>query len=257
MPKKPIYRYLRYLWRNRIGFCNICRKPTAFLHTQSRDTLRDDLECLFCRSISRNRHLAKCVVNLFSAKGVNTLRDLDAQSGLNVYIAAASGSIVKALGDFDNVTTSEYHEGYESGSTKDGVLCQNIENLSFDDDLFDLVITEDVFEHVQNYSKGFEEVQRTLKNEGVFIFTVPFYFDRKTQDLFRSVDGEFVPVVTPVEYHGDSIRGKIPAFYRFGWDVFNLLAETGFETEVIFSKFRDTKWLRIYDCYTFIARKKT
>ena len=208
MPKKPIYRYLRYLWRNRIGFCNICRKPTAFLHTQSRDTLRDDLECLFCRSISRNRHLAKCVVNFF-------------------------------------------------GSTKDGVLCQNIENLSFDDDLFDLVITEDVFEHVQNYSKGFEEVQRTLKNEGVFIFTVPFYFDRKTQDLFRSVDGEFVPVVTPVEYHGDSIRGKIPAFYRFGWDVFDLLAETGFETEVIFSKFRDTKWLRIYDCYTFIARKKT
>ncbi len=253
--KKPLYRYGRYLWRNRLGYCNICRMPSVFLHTQSYSTLRDDLECIFCRGISRNRHLVQSVERLFANRGVRCIRDLDNIEGFSAYISAFSGAVASSIRDLECVVTSEYHDGCQSGEWREGILCQNIEEMSFDSESFDLVITEDVLEHVQDYKKALTDIFRVLKKDGAFVFTVPFFFDRKTEPLWSFVEGNWQPIVHPIEYHGDSIRGLIPAFNRFGRDFFDVLEKIGFQTEVVFSTFRDTRYVRIYDCYTFVSSK--
>ena len=99
--KKPFYRYGRYLWRNRLGYCNICRLPSVFLHTQSRSTLRDDLECILCRGISRNRHLVQSIERLFANKGVRRLRDLEKIEGISIYISAFSGAVASSIRDLE------------------------------------------------------------------------------------------------------------------------------------------------------------
>ena len=51
-----------------------------------------------------------------------------------------------------------------------GNRCENLEELTFDDNTFDLVITQDVLEHVLNPGKAFKEICRVLKPGGAHKF---------------------------------------------------------------------------------------
>jgi len=55
--------------------------------------------------------------------------------------------------------------------------------LPYADNFFDVVISCDVFEHIDNHTKAVSEVSRVLKDKGVLIFTVPAF-----QTLFSSHD---------------------------------------------------------------------
>jgi ubiquinone/menaquinone biosynthesis C-methylase UbiE len=55
--------------------------------------------------------------------------------------------------------------------------------LPFADNFFDVVISCDVFEHIEDHTKAASEVHRVLKQDGVLVFTVPAF-----QCLFSSHD---------------------------------------------------------------------
>lgn len=62
----------------------------------------------------------------------------------------------KTLYGMDSFVCSDFLPDTELGTEiKKGVFCQDIEKLTFSNESFDLVITEDVFEHVRNYENGF------------------------------------------------------------------------------------------------------
>ncbi|MDR0583764.1 MAG: class I SAM-dependent methyltransferase [Treponema sp.] len=44
-----------------------------------------------------------------------------------------------------------------------GYRNENLEEQTFSDEMFELIITQDVFEHVYNPEKAFSEIARTLK----------------------------------------------------------------------------------------------
>lgn len=46
--------------------------------------------------------------------------------------------------------------------------------LSYPDEVFDIIVSNDVFSHVDDYEQAFQEAYRVLKPEGKMIFTVPF-----------------------------------------------------------------------------------
>lgn len=134
-------------------------------------------------------------------------------------------------------------------------MCQDLENLSFESGSIDLVITEDVFEHVKLVEKGFSEVYRVLKGNGYHIFSVPFFFDNPTRHLFRKEGDTYIPIKLPIEYHGDAIRGTIPTYHHLGYDTFDLLRGLGFETDVHISQYHESRKYANYNSYTFISRK--
>ena len=125
--------------------------------------------------------------------------------------------------------------------------------MTFADENFDVVITEDVFEHIRDYKKGFREVYRVLKKGGYHIFTVPCFFDKPTLVRVDTSGDEDIHLLPP-EYHRDRIRGKILAYRTFGIDIFEILEKIGFETTVDFSSYVDRRY-GIFDSYAFCSKK--
>ncbi len=236
------------------GFCPVCRRSTLFVFPDPPATVRNHAMCVFCRSASRNRHLAKCILDEFRGKGIVRLSDFSRRPELRVFHTASGGIISDALGKGKNIVRAEFFEGVSPGDYQGGVLCQDLENLTFPSDFFDLIISEDVFEHLKDYSRGFAEVHRVLKPGGCHIFSIPFYFDRKTESLFRRIESSYEPI-GPIEYHGDPIRGQIPAYSRFGYDLLEFLRSNGYSVKVEISQFEENIRYGTYNSYTFMTWK--
>ncbi len=156
---------------------------------------------------------------------------------------------------FSFAINSEYIDNVPSGEYKDGILSQDLTNSSFGDNYFDIVITEDVLEHIPDYKKVFSEIYRILKPEGVHFFSMPYHYDKYTTEKFDCISGEII-LHEPIEYHGDPFRGKIPCFIDYGVDIFNILSEIGFkETKLQVSKYKEYRKYSTFDCSTFTSIK--
>ncbi|MCI0422590.1 MAG: class I SAM-dependent methyltransferase [Acidobacteria bacterium] len=86
--------------------------------------------------------------------------------------------------------------------------CENLEEQTFQDRSFDLVITQDVFEHVFHPDLAIREIVRTLKPGGATLMTVPIV--RKSKPSRRRaalVAGKVINLVEPPEFHGNPISG--------------------------------------------------
>jgi SAM-dependent methyltransferase len=55
-------------------------------------------------------------------------------------------------------------------------LVANVEKLPLSDASVGTVLAFNVFEHVKRFWKGFDEVARVLRPDGVFLVSTPFYF---------------------------------------------------------------------------------
>ena len=135
---------------------------------------------------------------------------------------------------YPNLIGSEYiNDSFNSGDkNSSGILHQDATKLSFSTDSFKIILSFDVFEHVPNFKKAFEESLRVLKNGGRLIFTVPFLLG-ENETLIRARikhNGDIEHLCEP-EYHGDPMASSdgILCFQHFGWDLISLLKDIGFK----------------------------
>jgi SAM-dependent methyltransferase len=82
---------------------------------------------------------------------------------------------------------------------------EDLEALTFEDECFDIVITQDVFEHVLRPGKAFAEIARTLKPGGAHVYTVPYYRGKKTVVRAKPNGLGGVAHLMPPDYHGNPI----------------------------------------------------
>lgn len=237
---------------HKIGRCNICGKITIFLLTTTVDQARGDFICIYCRSYSRKRHVAKAINELVSDTSYIS-QIPDKVNKIYLYNLDVDDAFYKVLYGMDSFVCSDFLPDTELGTEiKKGVFCQDLEKLTFPNESFDLVITEDVFEHVRNYENGFSEISRVLKKGGYHIFTIPFNFDKNTIKMVNTLGNEDIPILPP-EYH-ESKRGKVLTYRTFGLDLYKFLDSIGFKTQVNFSRYSDHKY-GIYDSFVFISKK--
>ena len=86
--------------------------------------------------------------------------------------------------------------------------------MTFQNESFDLFITQDVFEHVMEPNKAFKEIERVLKPGGAHVFTVPWYHTLpKTLQRARINEGGIEYIEEPI-YHGNPIdeNGSLVTF---------------------------------------------
>ena len=243
---------LNNLRHHAAGRCNICGKITVFVCADV-VTSRNNMYCLFCRSLSRSRHVAKVILQEV-AKSVSAMCEIPEAKKFAIYNTDTLDAFSKVLGKSRSYYSSGFFPGMKPETQmRERVSCQDVEELTFEDGMFDLVITEDVLEHVRHHERAFQEILRVLKVGGHHVFTVPCFFDRPTVVRVDTSGEEDIHLLPP-EYHGDSIRGKILAYRTFGIDVFDLLGHIGFETAVDFSRYLDQRW-GIFDSYVFISKK--
>ncbi len=245
----------KYLIKNRFGFCPVCGHSSLFLLTDDMDKIRNHAICVRCGSVSRHRHVALTILKKFRDKNILKLSDFGMRTDLAVFNSISFGPICKAMGSHPHIVCSEYFDSVPSGEYKNGILCENFENLSFENDSFDLVISEDVFEHLKDYEKGFREVYRVLKKGGVHVFSIPFYFGSKTKRLFEFKNGQEIPI-GEIEFHGDPVRGMIPAYTHFGEDLKDVLRDIGYEVEIDIADAAAERRFGTYACFTFATTKR-
>jgi len=136
---------------------------------------------------------------------------------------------------------------------------EDLTNLSFADNKFDLVVTLDVFEHIPNYRKAFAEIYRVLRPDGQLVFTIPFFCDLETTRIRASVnsDGSIVHHLSP-EVHGNPLsqEGSL-CFQNFGWDVLDTLRDVGFADARAALYWGPWQGHLGYPCFVFYAIKQS
>jgi SAM-dependent methyltransferase len=175
----------------------------------ARDYLyRESMFCSNCNSSYRVRRLAYEIVNEFNPSAISLKNLLSTESFqrlsvLEINEIGSFGSMHKFLKTLPNCITTLYIEDGAFGKMLDGKSIQNLENLTFEDNVFDLVIHSDTLEHVPQLDRAVDEIYRVLKPRGISLFTVPLR--NSVENSFSRVNmtssGDFV-YVHPKLYHG-------------------------------------------------------
>jgi SAM-dependent methyltransferase len=171
------------------GYCTICDCSVWFNETGP--WLRDQYLCLRCGSIPRNRALVKVLNDHFP--GWRDLQIHESSPG------GASSAMIKR--QCKHYVATQFFPEVPRGQLKDGQRSENLEALTFPDESFDLVITQDVFEHVLRPAKAFAEIARTLKLGGAHVYTVPYYRGKKTVVRAEPNGDEGITHLMKPDYH--------------------------------------------------------
>lgn len=221
---------MKRIIRATLGICPCCKQYTVFIATTY--WLRDHYKCARCGSIPRQRALMK------------TLKEQCPEyKNLKIHEGSPSGATFKQLTkECKDYSFSYYYgEKYQKGERLDsGATNQNLEDLAFEDESFDVFISQDVMEHVNNPARAFAEISRVLKKGGVHIFTTPIYHFQKTRARVKVENGQVVNIL-PEIYHGNPISAKGSLVtYDWGNDIGDFIEHSsGMKSEII--EFQKTK----------------
>lgn len=246
-------RIMYSLKRGVIGYCLICGSSTVFYRASN--NLRETFKCKVCGSISRNRHLAKvlCIV-LGIDEPYSLKKAIKSFPRFKIYEAQASGAIHNYLMNLGGYVYSEFLPNVLPGTLSDkGIRCEDLQRLSFKDNSFDLVITQDVLEHVRDPELAWREIYRVLKPRGYHVFTIPYLENQVTVSRVK-LDGEEDIYILPKKFHGDSIREGL-VYTDFGYNLIEYLNSVGFNTQIFDTCKTDNDWYGIYWSKVFVSRK--
>jgi len=182
----------------------------------------------------RYRNQAAAILAQLGRGRYATLRDLvkseHVRANSRVYEVALHGPFIKYFSKFAHYTRSYLWPNVRLGDTHKGVACQDITQLTFESDSFDLVISSDVLEHVEDYPAAMREIFRVLRPGGAHVLSVPIVWPmpEKTIRRVELVDGELVHRLEP-RFHkaGDGTPSLV--YTDFGFDILDLLQEIGYD----------------------------
>lgn len=219
------------------GFCIPCNRKSKFLIDSQFGgkfkngvlipNWRERMECQYCHMNNRQRLIAALIIQKAANKK------------LSIYFMEQVTPIFQwaqnFLGNKHRIVGSEYL-GYEykGGDIIEGIRHENIEDLSFRDEEFELIISNDVFEHVPNADIAFNECSRILKTGGQMLATIPFYDDQDQSVKRATLENNYIKHILEPQYHGNplSSEGSL-VFNDFGWDILTTIRKNGFANSYI------------------------
>jgi SAM-dependent methyltransferase len=148
------------------------------------------------------------------------------------------GVSLKLMAECPGYQSTQYHPNLAPGSLHpiDHWRCENLESQTFPSEQFDLVITQDVFEHIFNPEKAFAEIYRTLKPNAAMISTTPLvYGDNPTVQCAKLSEKGDVIHILQADYHKNPVdeRGSLVTFY-WGKDIRERIDQSApFKTQII------------------------
>ena len=168
---------------------------------------REGHTCATCQMSKRVRMLLWTIRRLFPVSG-----------GLKVVHFNQINHLGPALGALGDVTETCYQPGTKRGGKVGELVNEDICQLTFPDNHFDLAIHSETLEHVFSFNKALGEVERVLKPGGIQVYTVPLLHSRPTrQRLQLTAEGRTLHLLPP-SFHGN--EGEFPVVWEFGHDFF-------------------------------------
>jgi len=182
------------------GFCPICDADRVFVSENT--WFRDYLLCSGCLSIPRERALMRVISELKPDwRNLSIHESSPAERGASRKMRQQCARYVSSQYD-PSLTPGEMHP-------RKKYLNQDLGDQTFSDESFDLVVTQDVFEHLPDPATAIKEIARTLKPGGAHVATVPLVrkWDSSRIRARVKADGEIEHILPP-EYHGNPIDDK-------------------------------------------------
>lgn len=200
------------------------------IRTSDQRNIRESFACGDCFALARCEALAQVILMRYARHGETSLLELFPHvPDLRVHELGFVGGIAESLNGFPNYSMSEYFPGVALGEMgPGGVRCEDVTALTFADSSFDIVISQDVMEHVPDPLSGFTEIARVLKPGGSHFFTIPQ--DRGAEhSVTRALRGpNGIEHILPPAYHGDPVRPEgALVFTDYGRDLPELIAQAG------------------------------
>lgn len=206
---------------------------------------RESMKCVYCGCSYRLRLLARAINywvyrNLEKSLQENMTAYTKVTKTIVVGEINSCGVLHETLKGFDNLHYSEYTPLKSSG-----ISYEDIQNLTYESNLFDVVLTSDVLEHVPDTVKSLREVYRVLKPGGAFILTIPSVHGRQSKVKASVKDGKIVQLDT-ASFHGAGQEDYL-VWHEFGDDFLSITESVGFKSYELFSSTSsDTDMTGIY-----------
>jgi SAM-dependent methyltransferase len=182
--------------------------------------------CERCRSIPRERAAAVVL-----EERCPDWRDRDIHESSPI----GRGLSLKIRQQATSYVASQYFRGQQHGVVISGARNENLERQTFADRSFDIVIALDVLEHVNLPDAVCREVWRTLRPDGLFLFTAPTYKQLVTSERRAVYTDTSVLHLAEPDYHGNplSAEGSLVTFH-YGYDLAELVAASApFDVTVV------------------------
>lgn len=203
-----------------IETCCLCGKRSEF-KIKKEATLLREAGCCHCGASLRTADVARVFMEtLGGGKTYATLRDCAAAAGeLRILNLFSEGPIHESLRHLPGYAFGEYFDNVKSGEYHNGVRCIDLQQLPFAAASLDVIVTEDILEHVAEPAQAFREINRVLRPGGSLLLTVPVH--EKNRTVSRKGNKNQV-------YHGDPLReaGAL-VMTDFGHDIPQILGKYG------------------------------
>jgi SAM-dependent methyltransferase len=211
------------------GYCHACDAVTTFVVQAgalfgSQPNLREGLVCRNCGLSNRNRLLAAAIGECAWARGTRVIA-FERLSGFYRYLSTRFANLVgtEYLGEDVAPGSARYIGGVQ-------VRHESMTRTSFQDGAFDLVLHNDVLEHIFDYKSALNECFRILSDAGVLIFTTPVFIRLDSTSEIATLNSDrSITFHGEPEYHGDPISSSgALTFYHYGWSLVDSVREVGF-----------------------------
>jgi SAM-dependent methyltransferase len=183
------------------GICPICASRDGFCITKP--YYRNTVKCLACGSLPRHRALYHELGQLCQDWPTKAIHECS--PGWD----AVSQKLAR---ECEAYVATHYDRTLPPGSIRDTQIpckqyrCEDIENQSFGDNIFDIIVMQDIFEHIFDPHRAIAEIERTLRPGGSLIMTVPIVrgYSPSQRRAYVKTDNTVVHLLDP-EFHGNPI----------------------------------------------------
>ena len=234
------------------GRCIVCGDSTAFFYGDLA-LYRESLVWAGCLTTSRYRSIARGLLRAIKElTGVEAesiaelpsvvedvfLRIYDTQTPFYYQTNAYPIPDLLSRCEWIDVQTSMYRPREPWGITLGpNTTNQNLEELTFAENGFHIIITSDVMEHVRLDEKTLHEIKRVLKPGGIYLFTVPHFRNSRETFVRVAVPDPAAPAkdqyLVEKEYHGDANAedSRALSYRAYGTDLDETLGKLGFTVD--------------------------
>lgn len=220
------------------GRCPVCEDDTTFVATRETELdrawwkhwFRDSLICQGCGTIPRERALFEVLALVRPNWRAAVVHESSP--------ASQRGASLRLRNECARYVETQYDMAIPRGSIHPthGYRCEDLEDQTFADESFDIVVTQDVFEHLLAPDRAITEIARTLKPDGVCIMTVPIVRKGNPSRRRAVMRNGAIYHLSPPEYHGNPISdsGSLVTI-DWGYDIVHFLSHSSGLATAMFS----------------------
>jgi ubiquinone/menaquinone biosynthesis C-methylase UbiE len=159
-------------------------------------------------------------------------RMLDCGCGTGQYVLAllAAGADVWGI-EYEEAKVAEFKS--RNPEVAQRVSVGDIQSIAFDDNSFDIVLANEVLEHVPDDRQGLREMYRVLKDGGqLFVFSPNRLYPFEIHGVYTRSSDRFVPIHTPfIPYIPVALGSRYLRYWArnyWPWQLRALIREAGF-----------------------------